>query len=124
MSYRVLVIDDLAESRLALTEVLRKCDCVVDIAEGPNDALALAQHAHPRIVFLDMDNIAIDGYELAKQLRCEGGLSQSKLVALSALPSDGTAMRQAGIDHLIKKPIALRDLQLVLYGDMPVAAKV
>ena len=124
MSYRVLVIDDLAESRLALTELLRKCDCVVDVAEGPSDALALAQQTHPRIVFLDLDNIAINGYDLAKQLRGEGGLTQSKLVALSASPSDAIAMSQAGIDRFITKPIALRDLQLVLYGDMPAAAKV
>lgn len=124
MSYRVLVVDDIRESRSALTELLHKCDCIVDVAEGPDNALALAQQSHPRIVFLDLDNSAIDGYELAKQLRGGGGLTQSKLVALSALPSDATAMSQAGIDRFITKPVALRDLQLVLYGDMPVAAKV
>ena len=121
MSYKVLVVVDRAETRLELLDLLQKCHCIVETADGPTHAIAVAQRVRPRVVFLDFYNTSLGAIELTQLLREQAELSESKIVAISPSGRESEAAGMAGIDHFISTPITLRDLQLVLYGNMPAA---
>ena len=111
---RVLLVDDVRTQRFLLASLLSHFDCDVYTAEGGESALAIAAEAKPDAVVLDLSMPKMDGYELAKRLRQQAGLTTTKLIALSGLERDPEKLSEAGIDQFLRKPILLQDLQNAL----------
>ena len=122
MSYQVLVVADGVQTRLAITEALHKCHCVVHVAEGLSDALIRAKDIQPRVVFISLKCMAPSAWELVEQFRDGADPESRKLVAVAPSDYDAMAIREAGFHHFLAEPIDLRALQLVLYGNMPAVA--
>ena len=107
----VMVVDDHAEHRDLVREVLEPIGfTVLEAADGPS-ALALAGEIRPDLFFLDISMPGMTGWEVATALR-EAGFGEAKIIILSAnvgesRPPEGDFVAH---DDLIAKPFEVRRL--------------
>jgi CheY-like chemotaxis protein len=105
---RVLVVDDNLDAAESLRRLLRSHGHVVEQAHNAEEALALATHLKPEIAVLDIGLPKMDGCELARRLKAQGGHGLPLLlVALSGYgqESDFNRSREAGFDAHLVKPV-------------------
>jgi CheY-like chemotaxis protein len=112
----ILLVDDMPTQRFLLASLLSHCDCTVETASGGAEALALANQQKPDVVLLDLSMPEMDGYELAERLRREAGLTEAKLVAVSAWDCDVARLSESGIDQYLRKPVMLQKLKTAITG--------
>jgi PAS domain S-box-containing protein len=106
-SRRVLVIDDNVDSARSLSLLLRASGHEVATAgDGPSGVEA-ARTFRPEVVLLDIGLPGMNGYEVARHLRGEDGLSGLLLVALTGYGQDEDRQRsrEAGFDEHLVKPV-------------------
>lgn len=118
---RVLLVDDNADARSALSELLSLSGHEVREAADGESAIEAALGERPDAVLLDLGLPGMDGCEVARRLRAEPGLEGLLLVALSgwAGPEDRLRTAEAGFDHHLAKPVPLARLQEVLAAPRP-----
>ena len=106
---RILVVDDEAPIRRALSVNLRARGYDVDLAESGEEALRLAASNHPDLVLLDLGLPGIDGISVVRGLR---GWSNVAIVILSVreAESDKVAALDAGADDYVTKPFGMDEL--------------
>jgi CheY-like chemotaxis protein len=82
----------------------------VKIASDGAAALEVARAMRPDVVLLDIGLPLMDGYEVARRFRAEGG--RSTLVAVTGFgqAADRERTRAAGFDRHVVKPIDLAGL--------------
>lgn len=61
----------------------------------------------PDVIFLDIQMVPHDGYEMLKMLRGEEAYQKTKVIAMTAsvMATDVAALKSAGFDGMIGKPI-------------------
>ncbi len=106
---RVLVVDDEPGLRRALGVNLRARGYEVDLAQGGAEALALAAHARPDVVVLDLGLPDLDGTEVIAGLR---GWTTVPIIVLSARTSESDKVEalDAGADDYVVKPFGMDEL--------------
>jgi two-component system KDP operon response regulator KdpE len=106
---RVLVVDDEAPLRRALTANLTARGYDVDAVSSGEEALASAARHHPEVVILDLGLPGIDGIEVVRGLR---GWSRVPIVVLSARDNEAAkvAALDAGADDYVTKPFGMDEL--------------
>jgi signal transduction histidine kinase/ligand-binding sensor domain-containing protein/CheY-like chemotaxis protein len=104
---RALVVDDVAENRQVLAELLAALGVEVETAENGRRAIEQVRAARPGIVFMDIRMWVMDGVEAMRQIRAEWGQESPKLVAVtaSAFEHERRAYLKAGFDAFIAKPV-------------------
>jgi PAS domain S-box-containing protein len=112
----VLVIEDNLDAGETLAEILELQGHHVRVARDGRSGLKLAHELHPEVVLCDIGLPDIDGYEVARELRCDEALRATRLVALSgyAQPEDQQRAREAGFDAHLAKPPDLEELAMLL----------
>jgi signal transduction histidine kinase len=112
----VLVIEDNLDAGESLAELLELQGHLVRIARDGRSGLELARELRPDCVLCDIGLPDIDGYDIARQLRRDGELRATRLVALSgyAQPEDRQRAFEAGFDEHIAKPPHIEELTAVL----------
>jgi two-component system cell cycle response regulator DivK len=107
---RVLVIEDQADNRAILRDLLTSVG--YDILEAVNgeDGLALAEAQPPDLILMDIDLPGIDGYEATRRIRAHPGLRGVPIIAVTsyALSGDDARAFAAGCDAYIAKPFSPR----------------
>jgi two-component system chemotaxis response regulator CheY len=111
----VLVIDDDADVREALCDLLRTYGFPVEgVSDGAAALVRLRAPAPPRLILLDLRMAGMDGYEFrAKQLR-DPQISDIPVIVLTAHPRPQS--RDESLGHVMRlgKPLDIdRLLQLV-----------
>ncbi|XXY46110.1 response regulator [Sorangium sp. So ce269] len=118
----VLVVDDQAENRAVLRDMLAPLGFVVIEASGGGEALALASARRPDLVVMDLAMPELDGIETTRRLRKLPGLASVPVIASSASASEGDRARGAGVGctDFLPKPVQLGALleQLEDYLDL------
>ena len=112
---RILVVDDNVDAADALAELLRDFGHDVQaVHDGPSAIEQAALH-RPDIVLLDIGMPGLDGYEVARRMRGELGIT-STLVALTGYgeASHRRLSREAGFDQHVTKPVDIRKLESLL----------
>ena len=101
------MVDDLAENRAVLAELLKAVGCNVETAAGGRRAIKLLNESRYDIAFMDVLMPEMDGVEAASHIRSQIDRSQLKLVAVTAaaLAHEQDRCREAGFDDVISKPI-------------------
>ncbi|HXH83495.1 MAG TPA: GAF domain-containing protein [Candidatus Tectomicrobia bacterium] len=119
VSRHVLVIEDEADNRQMLREVLELEGHRVAVASDGASGVALALTERPDIALVDIGLPVLDGYEVARRLRKAFGQS-IRLVALTGYgqEQDRARAREAGFDAHVVKPVELDDL-LRIVTEMP-----
>ncbi|WP_163267220.1 hybrid sensor histidine kinase/response regulator [Chelativorans alearense] len=106
----VMVVDDNAEHREMMRQMLQPLDFTVFTAVDGPDCLTMIESARPDLVFVDILMPGMTGWELVERLR-EKGFS-APIVMLSANIGDDIAKtnRDAGHNDALAKPFGLRQL--------------
>jgi two-component system CheB/CheR fusion protein len=115
-STRVLVVDDNVDAAQTLAELLDWFGHRTFVAHDGPTALEVARVNQPEVILLDIGLPGMDGYEVARQIRQEPGLSQALLVAVSGYgqEEDRRRSRDVGMDGHMVKPVDLEALQQLL----------
>ncbi|MEO1068403.1 MAG: ATP-binding protein, partial [Cyanobacteria bacterium J06638_6] len=104
--YRILVADDVAESRLLMRRWLE--DVGFDVREASNGHEALATWAdwHPHLICLDMHMPGLDGYEVARRVR-QVSDDTTKIIAVTAsvFKEQRSGCIAAGCNTVVPKPL-------------------
>lgn len=104
-----LVADDDAVTRRVLTMLLERQGFRVVAAEDGEGALRQARADHPRVIFLDAQMPAPDGYEVCRLLRAEGSASPEPLVIMLTAAGQESDRRRAaavGVNEFLTKPFS------------------
>jgi PAS domain S-box-containing protein len=113
--YRLLVVEDHAESRRLLVTLLHSLGFEVQEAADGSQAIKMWQDWQPHLIWMDMHLPIIDGYEATRQIRTREkarGKSapsvqeQTVIIALtaSAFEEDKTKVLAAGCNDFVRKP--------------------
>ena len=108
----ILVVDD-NPLNLKLPRLLLATEGYqVRTAERAEEAFAVLQGFHPRLILMDIQLPGIDGLELTRQLRADPSFRDVTILAVTAyaMKSDERRARDAGCDGYIAKPIDTRSL--------------
>ena len=107
---RILLVEDDANLRDTLGDVLRDEGFSVATADSVASATALLAAAAFDVVILDVMLPDGDGYTLCERIRREG--NKARVLMLTARTLDGDLERgfDAGADDYLKKPYRLREL--------------
>jgi CheY-like chemotaxis protein len=116
---RILVVDDDAESLLALAALLRHWGCDVATAGSGEEALVAVAAAAPDVVIADLTLPAMDGCELARRLRALLRGDAILLVAFSGHtePENVERAEAAGFDYYVAKPADPDKLRALIAND-------
>jgi signal transduction histidine kinase/CheY-like chemotaxis protein/HPt (histidine-containing phosphotransfer) domain-containing protein len=111
---RLLVVDDNATSRAALTSQLSHAGCDVTIAEDAATALTtLRREARPfDAVLLDLHMPGIDGAALGEQIAAATDIPRTRLVLVTSIDRAGDIQRlvRIGFAGYITKPVRTGEL--------------
>ena len=105
-----LVVDDNSTNRQIVSAYLGGCGATVEEASSGGDALA-SMHAACRagqpfgLVVLDCNMPGMDGLQLAHAIQRAPSLRGSRLLMLTSSGDHRRAAREAGIEHLLTKPV-------------------
>jgi PAS domain S-box-containing protein len=113
---RVLVVDDNHDSADTVAMLLRRSGHDVRVVYSGEEALEEGPEFRPNIVVLDLGLPEMDGYEIARRLRQNPQLKNSRFVALSGYgqESDLERSRKEGFDAHLVKPASFEKLEEVL----------
>jgi two-component system, OmpR family, response regulator MprA len=108
---RILVVDDEPAVRESLRRALSLEGYEVDLAADGAEALdAVAGHADPDAILLDVLMPRVDGLEVARRLRAKGVRTPILMLTARDEVQDRVAGLDAGADDYVVKPFALEEL--------------
>ena len=110
-SHTVLVVEDHAELRALLVDLLAREYQVLESADG-EEALRLARERRPDLVLSDVMLPGRSGHSLVEALRGDPATAEIRLVLLTALRGSEAAVRGlgAGADDYLPKPFSPHEL--------------
>ena len=113
-SSRILIVDDEANARTALAELLRDEGYVVETAADGFKALPKLEEFSPDLLLTDLNMPGMDGLELMRKARArDAEIASVVMTAYGAIDTAVAAMREGAADYLTK-PINIDELVLVL----------
>ena len=114
----ILIVDDNPTNLKLARVVLAAEGYEVRVAVDAEEALALLDSFHPRLILMDLQLPGMDGLTLTRRLKGDPATSGVAIVALTAyaMKGDEEKARQAGCDGYITKPIDTRTLPGVIAG--------
>jgi PAS domain S-box-containing protein len=113
---RVLVVDDNPDAALMLSMLLEASGYDVLTENGPHAGLASAARHAPDVCILDIGLPEMDGYQLARAIRAQGGMQGATLIAVTGYgqEQDRRLALEAGFDHHLVKPVDSAELAALL----------
>lgn len=113
---RVLVVEDNVDAAKSLAILLRLWGHEVHLAPDGPAALEMARVHRPEVVLLDIGLPGMDGYEVARRLREQGGPHRPLLLAMTGYGREEDCRRaqEAGFDRHLVKPVDLEELEGLL----------
>ena len=112
MSKRILVIEDQADNRQILRDLLTSADFeVIEAVDGKAGLAAAAAH-RPDLILMDIQLPILDGYEATRRLKANPELKAIPIIVVTsyALSGDEEKARAAGCDAYVAKPFSPRAL--------------
>jgi PAS domain S-box-containing protein len=105
-NYRILVVEDIWESRYLLVEILRAIGFEVKEATNGAEAVALWESWSPHLIWMDMRMPIMNGYEATQIITEAAGTQKPIIIALTASvwEEQQETILAAGCDDLVSKP--------------------
>jgi DNA-binding response OmpR family regulator len=127
---QILVVDDEAISRRAVTSALERAKLKSTAVEDPKVAFKLLVEGHYDLIFLDVDMPEMNGFELCTKLRALPKYKSTPVVFVTSLNDfeSRTSSMMSGGNDFIAKPfhfleLAVKALVYVLRGKFPVGKR-
>jgi CheY-like chemotaxis protein len=107
MKRKVLLIEDNERNRYLATFLLENSGFEVVPAADGKSGIELAGSIGPQLILLDIQLPAMDGYEVARELRSNPSLAETPIVAVTsyAMVGDREKALGAGCNGYLEKPI-------------------
>lgn len=104
---KILVIDDIRENRLVITNYLRPLGFEIIEAASSREGIEKAATQHPDLILMDLVMPEPDGFEATRQIRKITALKDVLIIAVSASVFDFHQQQStaAGCNDFIAKPI-------------------
>ncbi|MBT6488822.1 MAG: response regulator [Deltaproteobacteria bacterium] len=117
-SQTILVVDDLEDMRVLITETLKKRSYNVVSACDGAQGLERARKLHPDIIISDWMMPKMTGPELIKELKSDAGLSSTPVILLTAKSDDESKLlgTQIGADAFLGKPFNSAELLSMIHN--------
>lgn len=112
MSETILIIDDEANLRNTLAEILRKRGYkTLEAADGV-EAMELLRNATPNLIFTDWKMPGMGGEELLRQIRADRRLAAIPIIVITAYGSSHSAIEavRLGAYDFVSKPFDLEEI--------------
>jgi two-component system CheB/CheR fusion protein len=108
----ILVVEDNLDTREVLRVMLELEGATVATAESGHDAVRSLETLRPDVVLCDIGLPDIDGFEVARRIRREAGLENTRLIALTGYgrTEDVQQALDAGFETHLTKPVNLDEL--------------
>lgn len=109
---QLLIVDDDANHRLLLTNLLREIGCQTLEANDGNDGLKLAIKHRPNLILLDLNMPNMNGFELMVQLQSNPITQAIPIIvsSASAFETDRDRSLQGGAQTFLPKPFQVDEL--------------
>lgn len=113
---RILVVDDVDESRMLLVDFLQRRGCRVYIARDGQDGVQKAQSVRPDLILMDIRMPVCDGMTACRLLKANPATRAIPLIFLTsaALPEERVAGLAAGAVDYVTKPFDFEEVRLRL----------
>jgi two-component system CheB/CheR fusion protein len=113
---RVVIVEDNCDARNMVSQLLRLDGYQLSAAADGVEGCQVILRERPDVALIDIGLPGMDGYEVARRVRAELGGHPIRLVALTGYgrSEDRQAVRDAGFDEHLVKPVDLDDLTRVL----------
>ena len=112
MSKRILVVEDQADTRQIIRDMLASTDYEITEAENGEQALAAIAKQRPDLILMDIQLPIVDGYTATRQIKSDPALRSIPIIAVTsyALREEENKARAAGCDDYVPKPFSPRQL--------------
>jgi CheY-like chemotaxis protein len=116
---RVLVVDDNAENRRMLRDVLEPLSFEIYEAEHGGQAVEKTLTAQPNVILMDLIMPVMDGFDATREIRTM--FPELPIIAVSASVPGGDArsIKEQGFDAFLLKPLDIDELFTVLQTLLP-----
>jgi len=123
--HRILVVEDHADVREGLRELLESSGYEVDVAEDGARGIEQALTHRPRIALIDIGLPGVDGFGVAQRLRSLVSKEELTLVALTGHthPDDLLRIVESGFDAYLPKPISFDRLVALITERLAMLAR-
>ena len=115
--FRVLVVDDEADSRVLMTHYLEDFGCSVLTAPDAVEGIETARRERPDLITLDLMMPGMNGWDALKALKKDPELRDIPVVVVSILAGEGRGRLLGAVD-LVTKPVEREDLLRVLWRNL------
>jgi len=110
MKTKILVVEDDANIRFGLTELLSSEGYAIEACERGNLAVGAVEKHRPELVVLDVMLPEVNGYDVCKQLRERGYRGLVLMLTAKSQEMDKVVGLECGADDYVTKPFGLREL--------------
>jgi len=112
MGSRILVVEDNADNRVLIMDVLDSMNYEVIIATDGEEGVKKATAERPDLILMDISLPQMDGLTATRRIKATPELQHIPIIALTAHAMVGDRERalDAGCDDYVSKPIDLREL--------------
>ena len=112
MSKCILVVEDQADNRRILRDLLSNAGYELIEAESGEEAITAVTARRPDLILMDIQLPVIDGYEATRRIRTNPELKSVPIIAVTsyALAGDEAKALAAGCTAYITKPFSPRAL--------------
>ncbi len=112
MTKRILVVEDQADNRQILRDMLASADYEMTEAEDGEQALAAVAKHRPDLILMDIQLPILDGYEATRRIKADPALRSIPIIAVTsyAMSGDEEKALAAGCDDFVPKPYSPRQL--------------
>jgi len=107
----ILVVDDDADLRDALQEILRdEGYLVAEVSNGAQALAVLRSGAQPCVILLDIRMPDMDGLAFRREQLRDPAIAKIPAIFFTADPSEVEEARRLGVDFYVSKPVNLLQL--------------
>ena len=112
MSKRILVVEDQADNRQIIRDMLARTDYEITEAENGEEALAAIAKQRPDLILMDVQMPIMDGYTATRRIKADAALRSIPIIAVTSHALDGEEQtaRAAGCDAYVPEPYSPRQL--------------
>jgi two-component system cell cycle response regulator DivK len=112
MANCILVVEDQADNRQILRDLLGNAGFELMEAENGEEALAAVAKQRPDLILMDIQLPTMDGYEATRRIRANPEMKDVPIIAVTsyALTGDDAKALAAGCNAYVTKPYSPRAL--------------
>jgi CheY-like chemotaxis protein len=116
----ILLAEDNEANIAAVSDYLNVKGYQVVVARNGTEAVMRAREIKPAVILMDIQMPGIDGLEATRRIRSQDRLSQTPIIALTALamPGDRERCLAAGANDYLSKPVSLKGLATAIEAQL------